>query len=379
MKKILKLTIPLAPLNLSLESFIDPTLKSLDTWEIHINNPEIQEADCWFILENVPEYDRKCRVARENVIFLAAETAQSLGYIEETSSIKLFMSQFGKAFTYHQYVSPNSISSPPFLPWMINSNHGESIWNPHKRDVSFFTNLNPPEKHKLISVICSTQNLTEAHRMRFRFVEKLKQHFGDSIDWYGNGIASVEQKWDALADYKYTVVLENQSRHNVITEKIGDAFLAHTYPFYWGAPNIGDVFDLKGLSQIHIEDFTGTIKRIELGIETDLFTRSAEALTFNRNITVSDFNFLNRMFVIADSLTDADKSFVELYSQEDLRIHEKLSSGIQRLIVKTTVHTDRWLGTNFLEITKQFYILFRYNKFSRFVKKYFKKLSGGES
>lgn len=370
MKKILKLTIPLAPLNLSLESFIDQSNLRIDGWDIQVNNPEIEEADCWFIIENVPNYDRKCRIARDNIIFLAAETAQSLTFVEEAPSIKLFMAQFGRTFTYHQYLSSKSVSSPPFLPWMINSNHGASMWQPHERDVSYFANLQVPQKNRLLSVICSTQGLTESHRMRIRFVEKLKEYFGDSLDWYGNGVATVEEKWDALADYKYTIVLENQSRYNVITEKIGDAFLAHSYPFYWGAPNIGDIYDLDGLTKIYIEDHWGSIEQIENAIDRDSFKHKQNALTKNRQITIGDFNFINRILEIAASLKGGTKFTIELHSQEEFRVHQKIPGGIEKKIVNTAHQIDIALDTNFLEIARQFYILFRYNKFTKLLQSF---------
>ena len=365
MKKILKLSIPLAPKNLTLESFFDPGNNFFQNWDVQINNPDCRTADCWFVLENVPDFEGPCTVPKENIIFLCAETAQPLSHIEESASMKIFMNQFGKIFTFHQYLNPNLISSAPFLPWMINANHGNSIWEKHARDFNFFENSEPPMKTKTLSMICSTQGLTEAHRMRIRFAEQLKAYFGDSIDWFGNGVAMVDQKWEALADYRYAIVLENQSRHNVITEKIGDAFLASCYPFYWGAPNIGDVFNLKGLTSIDIEDFMGTVKKIEFAIANDYHIESREAVKQNKLITIHEFNFLNRIFQIADSLTTGVKQTINLFPQEEVSIHKGIPSGFRATITSFLHRIDSRLSTNFLELSRQFYVLFRYNVISK--------------
>lgn len=365
MKKTLKISIPGAPPQLTLEAFKDRANSLLNNWEVHVNDSSVKEADCWFIIEDVPNFDNICRVPRENVVFLAAETAQPVSHIEESSHMKSFLEQFGKVFTFHQYNHPNAVSSIPFLPWMINSNHGDTIWAEHDRNVEFFINLTAVEKTKLISVICSKQELTENHRMRIRFVEQLKSHFGDSLDWYGNGVESVSEKWVALAPYKYTVVLENQSRYNVLTEKIFDAYLADAFPIYWGAPNVCDYFASDSLAKIDIEDLAGSIATIESILAMDLTDEKKQMLKENRRIVVSELNFLNRILKIADKLQGVNPRNIELCPQEYFKIVPKNSNDVQKWLITRLNSIDRVLNTNFLNIVKEFYFLMRYNNMSR--------------
>ena len=45
-------------------------------------------------------------------------------------------------------------------------------------------------------------------------------------------------------DSKYSIAIENQQLPNMVTEKIIDCFASKTIPIYWGAPNIGDYFNM---------------------------------------------------------------------------------------------------------------------------------------
>lgn len=368
MKKTLKLTIPGAPLNLKLDSFTDKSNPLYEKWNLEVNNPKIPQADVWMILETVPDFDRTCNVPKNNLVLLSAETAQPVSYIEESESVKLFLDQFSRVYTFHQYLSPKAIHSAPFLPWMINSNHGESIWQEHKRNVQFFDELQVPPKPKLISVICSRQDLTSNHRMRIRFVAELKRHFGDLLDWFGNGYEPVAEKWDALADYKYTIVLENQSRHNVITEKIGDAFLANTYPFYWGAPNIGEVFDKEGFSVLNIEDLQDSIRIIESAIANDFYKKNQSSIKKNRGIVIHEFNFLNRILEIAENLDSENLTEIYLHSQSEIELFLKLPVKSMRSALLLLNRVDVHLGTNFVNLVREFYILFYYNRLSLWIR-----------
>ena len=67
----------------------------------------------------------------------------------------------------------------------------------------------------------------------------LKKHFGDQIDLFGRGLNDFEDKWDVLANYKYTVAIENDFCDDWVTEKYFDCILSNTLPFYYGCPNLG--------------------------------------------------------------------------------------------------------------------------------------------
>ena len=178
---------------------------------------------------------------------------------------------------------------------MVNANHGHTIFEQHERDLNYFSNMSQLNKTKNISVFCSSVTWTENHKQRLRFVSKLKEYFKDKLDWYGNGINSLERKWDGIAPYKYHLTLENQSTYNVITEKLYDAFLGLCYPIYWGAPNVNDYFEDTSLTKININDLNGSIQIIEKIINENYYEMNFDAILKSKNLCLFEFNVFHRI------------------------------------------------------------------------------------
>jgi hypothetical protein len=178
---------------------------------------------------------------------------------------------------------------------MINANHGDSINAEHYRDYNYLSKLTSLDKTEQVSVICSNRAATEAHRQRIRFVESLKNHFKDRLEWFGNGINPLEQKWDGIAPYKYHIALENQSNNNVITEKLYDAFLGLSYPIYHGAPNVFDYFSNKSMTSINIKDLKSSITVIEELIESNTWEKSLKHIVESKNKCLNELNMYHRM------------------------------------------------------------------------------------
>lgn len=228
----------------------------------HVNT-DLKSADVWIVSEDVDDDDIECEVAEGGLIFVTAETSWLPGHYADSPQRLQVLSQFDRVLTPHDVPLTNVTPSLPFLPWMISANHGPSINAPHPRDVNALEAMFAPEKTRELSVFCSTQSLTEGHRQRFHYVEKLKEHFGDRLDWYGNGVNSLPEKWDGIAPYRATIVLENRSTPLVITEKLMDAYLGFAYPFYWGAPDVGRHIPTTAFTPIGIHDLPGSIAIIE--------------------------------------------------------------------------------------------------------------------
>ncbi len=138
-------------------------------------------------------------------------------------------------------------------------------------------------KPKLLSAVVSAKADTTGHRNRLRFMETLKAHFQERLDWFGRGVQDLgNRKLSGLADYRYHLVIENGSWPHYWTEKIADAFVANCFPFYWGAPNIGEYFDTNSFEPLDLKDHAGAIARIEAVISDDRWTKSQAALATAR-------------------------------------------------------------------------------------------------
>lgn len=293
----IKLTIPGQPKNINISQFIGSINNQYRNFKFLVNSDE-QEVDFWFIIENVPDDGETSFINPKNIFFLTAEACLPYNWFNK-GYYDLFFSQFNKIYTCYPIFKENVISSIPFLPWMINSNHG-SIFAKHKRDISFFRK-SLINKQKKISVICSYKKEDPGHNLRFNFVKKLKEYFGDTLDWYGNGVNQVPEKWTAIAPYKYHIVLENRSDYNFITEKIYDSFLGNAFPIYWGAPNIDQFFSAKSFAAINILDFKESIKIIKDTLKSNLYEIRQKELNISREAVLTKYNLFSRIIKIAQS------------------------------------------------------------------------------
>lgn len=261
-------------------------------------NEHCENPDVWIISEDVDDWDTQALVSPESVIFVSAETSWESGFYEQPGASK-FLDQFAWIYTCHDIYRPNVTAALPFLPWMINANHGPSISAPHKRDLDFFRSLESLEKTAELSVICSNQTLTSGHRMRLRLVHALKEHFGERLSWFGNGVQSIDEKWEGLAPFKYTIALENHVAWNVATEKVWDPFLSLTVPIYGGAPNLNAFVPQEAFIPIDVKDLNGSIATIEETLGQDRYESRLNALREAKTGVLGPLNLYSRLAEIA--------------------------------------------------------------------------------
>jgi len=101
------------------------------------------------------------------------------------------------------------------------------------------------DKTKDVSIIASSKSMTNGHKFRYKVINEFK----DKLDVYGRGWNPIEHKVEGLVPYKFSVVIENCKREGWFTEKLIDCFATGTIPIYWGAPDIGNFFNLAGILQ----------------------------------------------------------------------------------------------------------------------------------
>ncbi len=294
----IKLSVPGFQDNLNISQFVGNNQNIGFGCKFYINDHTLKEADYWFVIDDLQQKKERVSVNKENVIFLSAEVIHEKGHYDYPY-LRKFLAQFKTIYTCHDIFNKNTNYTLPFLGWMINANHGPSIHGKSERDVNWFKENHKIDKTKTLSVFCSTKQLTADHKLRLKFVKKLKEHFGDKIDWYGNGVLSLPEKWDGIAPYKYHIVLENQSRNNIITEKLYDSFLGLAYPIYCGAPNVGDYFKIDSLAQIDIMDLNGAIAKIEAILKDDVWESKLPLLIESKMRVLNDYNVFNRIAKIA--------------------------------------------------------------------------------
>ena len=145
------------------------------------------------------------------------------------------------------------------------------------------------EKKKLISCIASRNTQTVGHRLRHRLIRRFAEKY--QWDLWGNGYKSFQSKVDPLAQYFYTVAIQNGRYNTYFTEILTDPFLFRTIPIFWGAPDIGKIFNPKGfycfetkkdleaiLEGISTEDYLLKSEIIEENYRTALKMRNSDEL-----------------------------------------------------------------------------------------------------
>ena len=293
----IKISIPSAKERINISQFVGNSNNEHNGCKFYINE-EIIDPDFWFILEQPHARDNFCNIDKSRIFLLTAEVAHQPGFYDNKKAA-LYLDQFGEIYTCYEIYRDNVTSDLPFLPWMINSNHGDSIFAKNKRDIDFFKNLTYLEKPKLLSVICSNVRWTNYHVKRISFVTELKKHFKDKLEWFGNGINPIETKWEGIAPFKYHIVLENQEKYNVVTEKLYDAYLGLSYPIYSGASNVLDHFPKDSLCKININDLKGSFNTIEKAIEENYSDIFFHNIIEAKNIVLNSKNLFTRIAKIA--------------------------------------------------------------------------------
>jgi len=259
----------------------------------HINT-QISKADIWLVFEDLKYETETCEVPKNNIFYLNNETSFRKDYFFENHMIK-FLSQFSKAFGCYATSNDNYVSTPLWLPWMIHANHGDQIFEDSNLNFDYFSKLNNLEKSIDLSVICSNKFHTENHSLRLEFVKVLKNHFGERLHWYGNGINTIEKKSDIIFKSKYHIAIENGSRNNLVSEKLYDSFLGLSFPIYYGAPNISELFDKDSLISININDVNNSIKLIESVLKSNLYQKNFNKLLKSKDQVLNDFNIYYRL------------------------------------------------------------------------------------
>lgn len=120
---------------------------------------------------------------------------------------------------------------------------------------TWIKNYQFPEKKFEVSTLVGGKLLAPGHHLRQKLWFKenrinapkkffLSGNYG-GIENYNNNPVLMDDK-SPLFDSQFYICIENVKRQNWFTEKIIDCLQTKTAPIYYGCPNIGDWFDIRG-------------------------------------------------------------------------------------------------------------------------------------
>ena len=104
----------------------------------------------------------------------------------------------------------------------------------------------PEGKEYALFFLTSDKSWAPGHQVRQRILESLCDVGGLKV-WKHRSPPKIKDKNDTLDGYQFGVAVENERQPGWFTEKLIDHFVAKTVPLYWGAPDIGDFFNMDGV------------------------------------------------------------------------------------------------------------------------------------
>ena len=286
-------------------------LTSLDgRYRFYIGDEGPDDPDFWVVQSKGLRQTKTLHVARQNTILLSTEPRSVLTYPKD------YMRQFGLVATCQPQVKhPHTVLLPPVLPWFVGyeaprqraAAGGKDVTNGQKgytfsQDYDSLALSGLPEKTKLLAVITSDKAFTRGHVDRIRFVRRLKEHFGERLDVFGEGIRPFGDKWDVTAPYRYQIVIENSREPYYWTEKLGDCYLCGTFPFYYGCTNVDDYFPQGACEPIDIQRPEEAIRVIEREVEADRWTAARDVLTECKRRVLDEYNMFEVIARLCDML-----------------------------------------------------------------------------
>jgi hypothetical protein len=187
---------------------------------------------------------------------------------------------FARVFTHHiPSADSKYVRSYPILPWGVDLSYDELLESPI------------PNKTSGVSWIASRLSLLPGHRKRNALREFLTTQHPESVDIFGRGIRFIENKWNALAPYRYSLAIENSSNKDYWTEKVADCFLSWTLPLYDGCINLEDYFDSASFIRIDAGDHAATVRRIQELNRSNEWERRLPAIEESRRRILNEYQF----------------------------------------------------------------------------------------
>lgn len=209
----------------------------------------------------------------------------------EPSTIKHYgmgyTAQFGCVLTSQEAWAlphPQRIHSQPALRWFY------GVGRDKVRPFDDMVAHPPLEKSRDLSMVFSPKRQRHTlHHSRFDFMRRLMALMPE-MDVYGRGARPLDDKAEALDVYRYHVAIENYIGPHHWTEKLADAFLGLTLPFYCGAPNAADYFPPESFIPIDIRDPEGAAQIIRRAIRANEYERRLPAIVEARRRVLYEYN-----------------------------------------------------------------------------------------
>ena len=257
---------------------------------IQFTYEEVDTCDLIVVI-NHPQKDIKVKCRKGGRILLIQEPPY-----ERNNYLTNYFPYFDKIISaFDKQAFEKVMNTQAALPWLINKSYDQLI------------DLKPDDslKNDKISWVTSNSNVNPGHQPRLQFLDTLKQS-DVNIDFFGRGINPIEDKFEGIYPYRYTLAIENYSNADYWTEKIADAFLCYTMPIYYGCKNIEDFFPKGSFIKIDINKQEEAIEIMKDALKNKLWETNKEAIIEARNLVLNKYQFFPFIKELTNSLKLSD-------------------------------------------------------------------------
>lgn len=275
---------------------------------------------------------------------LACPKERTILITGEPSTITIFgtdyLRQFGSILTFQEpwvMRHPNVTFHHPGLLWYYGLPFGDGpfiTWDQMKATA-------PPLKSKGISTVASQRTGTVTlHTARVDFTWRLKEDIPE-LDIFGHGVNPMNDKAEAVDPYQFHIAVENHVYKHHLTEKLPDAFLGYTLPFYHGAPNASDYFPKESFIPIDINDYPRTRDIIQSHLLNNEYEDRLPYIIEARRRVLEEQNLFA---IINKTISERDKEISTttmdrcIRNRSTMRLKNPLA-GIRNIAEKTLINT----------------------------------------
>lgn len=259
-------------------------------------DPDERHYDWLVVYEDLMYPSRSTRSSR--IEPLSCHRDNTLLITQEPSAIKIygpgFLDQYGHVLSAQPREAikhENHILQVSPIRWFYGRPLAENDHN--YVTVDQFKAMNIPNKSRYISTVCSDKQMSKTLKARYDFTAYADKALDDKFDWFGRGIRPINDKAEAMDDYRYHLAVENHIFPHYWTEKIADSFLAYCLPFYYGPENISDYFDRDSYIPIDIFEPESSVETMKKALRDKVYESRFGAIKKARELVLTDYNLMN--------------------------------------------------------------------------------------
>lgn len=271
-------------------NFFEQTPNGDGYWSsFHFTEEKVETCDYLIVLQR-PPYPIKVK-CREGCAWLIVQEPP----VDYFDFFKRSFRYFDRVYSYYnEDTEKKNGRIHPVLPWHVLKSYKELVAI-NRSDLA--------QKKSELVWITSNKKGFHGQTLRMKFRDYLDQN-NFMYHLFGRGFRIIDDKFDALFPFKYSLSIENYSTPHYWTEKLADSFLSWCLPFYWGAANLEDYFPSESFIRIDINHPERALQIIRDSIANNEWERRLSAIEIARNKVLNDYQF----FPFISQLIEQDSS-----------------------------------------------------------------------